>query len=84
MIKHPSDEKAERDLMQLYATREELVNGMKFAPPDRLAEGQALLRQIDAEIEMREEIEADIQKSVTNLDAALQNRREKTLDMLHA
>ena len=57
---------------------------MKFAPPDRLAEGQALLRQIDAEIEMREEIEADIQKSVTNLDAALQNRREKTLDMLHA
>ncbi len=81
-MRDPSDEKAERDLMKLYEMREELVEGMKFATPDRIAEGQAILRQIDADIEERERLEADVQKHLSKHEKALRARRQEILDLL--
>lgn len=82
MKKDPSDEKAERDLMALYAQREELVKNLKFAPGDRVAAGQALLRKIDAEIEMREATDAEIQQKQNELEEALTARRQGRIDRL--
>lgn len=82
MKKTKSDEKAERDLMALYASREELIEGMKLATPDRIAEGQALLRQIDADIELREQLEADVQEKASEHEKALRVRRKTAIDLL--
>ena len=82
MIKDPSDEKAERDLMALHAQREELVKNLKFAPGDRVAIGHAMLRDIDAEIELREEMEADLQQVRDKLDLARQKRRKGQIKLL--
>lgn len=82
MKKNKSDEKAERNLMELYRMREELVEGMKLATPDRIAEGQALLRQIDADIELRERLEADVQEHVIKHEKAMRIRRQKAIEML--
>lgn len=82
MIKHPSDAQAQADLMELYADREQLLDRLKFAPADRVAEGQALLRDIDKKIDECENAEANVQEQAAKLDAAMQARRIQCIEML--
>lgn len=82
MPRDESDERAERDLLELYTQREEVVASLKFAVGGEIAAGQALLRTVDAEIEEAEGLIANVQESVADEDAALAARRSKTLEML--
>lgn len=82
MPRDESDEQAERDLLELYKQREELAEALKFAPPERLAEGQEILRLVDAQIEEAEAAIADVQEKSSNLDKALDVRRRTALDLL--
>lgn len=42
MPRDESDERAERDLLELIKQREEVAEALKFATPDKAAAGQAL------------------------------------------
>ena len=82
MPRDESDERAERDLLELYKQREELADALKFAPPDRLAEGQEILRLVDAQIEEAEASIAGVESTVSEHDKALDVRRRTALDLL--
>ncbi|MBK8304090.1 MAG: hypothetical protein WBC19_06310 [Pyrinomonadaceae bacterium] len=82
MPRDESDEQAERDLSELYKQREELADGLKFAPPDMLPRVQEALRIVDAEIEEAEAAIAGVQSAVSGHDKALDARRRTALDLL--
>jgi len=82
MPRDDSDEKPERELMELYAQRDELKEALKFATPDKIAAGQALLRAVEADIERYESAIAPVQEASKKLDAALDARRQEVLKML--
>jgi len=82
MPKDRSDEKAERELVELYRQREELKEAIKFAPPDRIAAGQALLRAVEADIEKYEGAIAPVQEALSAVEKALRARRQQALELL--
>jgi hypothetical protein len=82
MPRDESDEQAERNLSELYKQREELADGLKFAPPEMLPRVQEALRIVDAEIEEAEASIADVQPPLSDPDKALDVRRRTALDLL--
>ncbi len=82
MPKNESDEKAERQLMELYEQRDQLKEAIRFATPDKVAAGQALLRDLEADIDSYESLIAPVQEASAKLDVALDERRQQMLDLL--
>ena len=83
MPRDESDEKAERTLLEAYKDRDELVEALKYATGSKLAEGQALLRELDKSIDAAEAATADVQETSARLDTALDHRRALAIDMLN-
>ncbi len=77
-----SAERAERELLELYKQREELADGLKFAPPEMLPRVQEALRIVDAEIAEAEALIAGVQTAVSDQDKAPDIRRRTALDLL--
>ena len=82
MPRDESDEQAERDLLELYKQREELADGLKFAPPEMLPRVQEALRIVDTEIAEAEAAIPGVQSAVSDHDKALDVRRRTALDLL--
>lgn len=82
MPRNERDERAEWRLLELIKQRDELKVSLRFAPPHKLAEGQALLRSFEAGIEEYEASVADVQQLASKAEAALVKRRQGILDML--
>ena len=84
MPRDESDERAERDLLESIRQREVVAEALRFATPDKVAAGQALVRMLDAEIEKAEAAMAKVQEESGKLVKAYAKRRKAELDMLEA
>ncbi|HRI02644.1 MAG TPA: hypothetical protein PLL77_02775 [Pyrinomonadaceae bacterium] len=82
MPRDESGERAERDLSELYKQREELADGLKFAPPEMLPRVQEALRIVDAEIAEAEASIAGVESAVPDHDKAPDIRRRTALVLL--
>ena len=84
MPRDESDERAERDLLELIRQREVVAEALKFPTPDKVAAGQALVRMLDAQIERAEAAIPEVQEESAKLDKAYDKRRKGELAMLEA
>lgn len=82
MPRDERDELAEWRLLELIKQRDELKAALRFAPPNKLAERQALLREFEADIDEYEAKVAEVQEVVSQIDAALIARRQRILNLL--
>lgn len=82
MTINEGDERAELELIRLIDERSKLAEAIKFAPREKVAEGQQLLQEMDAAIEAAEASIARVQEAAAAQEKALNARRKETIDLL--